>query len=162
MAKGPEAKVKDKIVNILKFHDAWYCFPATRGMGRSGVPDILVCHRGTFIAIEVKRDEKHKPTKLQEHELWKVQQCGGWACIIHAGNLLDLEGLMSTITAAAEIRKLQNEDDLVVQEQAAKQTVDGQPNCPWCTDTGIQADGSKCDHPPAPTRHEPKEEDAIN
>ena len=108
----PEKKVKAKVINILKFHEAWYCFPATRGMGRSGVPDILVCHRGTFIAIEVKRDGKHPPTKLQKHELWKVQRSGGWACVIHADNLLDLEGLMSSITAMAEITRLQGHDKL--------------------------------------------------
>lgn len=121
MAKGPEAKVKDKIVNILKFHEAWYCFPATRGMGRSGVPDILVCHRGSFIGIEVKRDAKHLPTKLQEHELFKLQQSGGWACVIHEGNLLDLEGLMSSITAMAEITRLQGHDKLDAQEAAQKE-----------------------------------------
>ena len=120
MAKGPEAKVKDKVVNILKFHEPWYCFPATRGMGRSGIPDVLVCHRGTFIAIEVKRDAKHPPSKLQEHELFKVQRAGGWACIIHADNLLDLEGLMSSITAMAEITRMKGEDKLDVIEKKSK------------------------------------------
>lgn len=139
MAKGPEAKVKDKIVNILKFHEAWYCFPATRGMGRSGVPDILVCHRGTFIAIEVKATEKKLPTKLQQHELFKVQKAGGWACVIHATNLLDLEGLMSSITAMAEITRLQGHDKLDEQEAAAKKQ---------------EAEELK--------RHEPKPEDLIN
>ncbi len=144
MAKGPEAKVKTKVVNILKFHtqnsNTWWCFPATHGMGRSGIPDILVCHRGTFIAIEVKRDVKHKPTKLQEHELWKVQKAGGWACVIHAGNLLDLEGLLSSITAMAEITRLQGHDKLDAAAKKAKATKAAADN----------------------KRHKPKDDDTIN
>ena len=105
VANTPEAKVKKKVTNILKFHNAWYCSPATRGMGRSGVPDILCCLRGVFIGIEVKRDGKHLPTKLQEHELWKLQQSGGWGIVIHNDNLLDLEGLCSAIVAQAELTR---------------------------------------------------------
>jgi hypothetical protein len=140
MARGPEAKVKDKIINILKFHEAWYCFPATRGMGRSGVPDILVCHRGAFIGIEVKATINNKPTPLQEHELFKLQQSGGWACVIHADNLLDLEGLMSTITAMAEITRLQGHDKLDAIEEKSK---------------AIEAADELA-------RHKPKDEDSIN
>jgi len=121
MAKStPEGKVKKKVTNILKFHGAWYCSPATRGMGRSGVPDILACLRGVFLGIEVKRDIKHLPTKLQEHELWKIQQCGGWGIVIHAGNLLDLEGLCSAIVAQAELTRASGHaklDEMEAQEE---------------------------------------------
>ena len=101
----PEGKVKKKVTNILKFHNVWYCTPATRGMGRSGVPDYLCCHRGTFIGIEVKRDVKHLPTKIQQHELYMIQKAGGWACVIHEGNLLDLEGLLTSISSLAELTR---------------------------------------------------------
>ena len=39
MAATPEKKVKDKVVKLLKQYGAYYFFPATFGMGRSGVPD---------------------------------------------------------------------------------------------------------------------------
>lgn len=135
MAQTPEGKVKAKVIRLIKAHgdDAWYCTPATRGMGRSGVPDILMCLKGVFIAIEVKRDAKHKPTKLQEHELWKIQKSGGWACVIHDDNLLDLEGLMSSIRAMAEISR---------QEGHAK------------LDAAEKVDAEK--------RHEPKPDETIN
>ena len=38
MASTPEKKVKDKVVKILKYYGVYYFFPATYGMGRSGVP----------------------------------------------------------------------------------------------------------------------------
>lgn len=116
----PEGKVKQKVIRILKFHNVWYCTPATRGMGRSGVPDLLCSHKGTFIAIEVKRDDKHLPTKLQQHELFAIQKSGGWACVIHDGNLLDLEGLLSSITTMAELTRQEGHAKLEAQEAAAE------------------------------------------
>ena len=54
MATTPEKKVKDKVVGILKEEDVYYFFPATHGYGRSGVPDIVACVNGLFLAIECK------------------------------------------------------------------------------------------------------------
>ena len=50
MANTPEKKVKDKVVKLLKQHGVYYFFPATYGMGRSGVPDIICCIKGKFLA----------------------------------------------------------------------------------------------------------------
>ena len=52
MAATPEKKVKDKVVAILKRFGVYYFFPATHGYGRSGVPDIICCFKGFFLAIE--------------------------------------------------------------------------------------------------------------
>jgi len=158
MAKGPESKVKDKIVAILKFHNAWYCFPATHGMGRSGVPDVLICHRGMSIAVEVKATVNNKPTKLQEHELWKHQEAGGWSCVIHKDNLLDLEGLLSSITAMAEITRLQGHDKLEDQEARAAARAVAQETF---VDAKVE-DGTIEDTRPESKRHKSKDTDAIN
>ena len=37
----PEAKVKKKVVAVLKQHKAYYFYPVTGGYGRSGVPDVI-------------------------------------------------------------------------------------------------------------------------
>ena len=50
MAATPEKRVKDKVVAILKQEGAYYFFPATHGYGRSGVPDIVACVSGLFLA----------------------------------------------------------------------------------------------------------------
>ncbi len=45
---------------------------------RGGVPDILCCIEGRFVAIEVKRPEsKNNVSKLQEYNLSKIEQRGG-------------------------------------------------------------------------------------
>ena len=75
MASTPERKVKEKVVTVLKQYGAYYFFPATYGLGRAGVPDIIACHHGFFIAIECKAG-KGTTTALQERELDTHKRCG--------------------------------------------------------------------------------------
>ena len=46
MAMTPEAKVKKKVVAVLKELGAYYFYPVTGGYGQSGVPDIVGCYQG--------------------------------------------------------------------------------------------------------------------
>ena len=94
MASTPEKKVKDKVVKILKQHGVYYFFPATYGMGRSGVPDVICCIRGKFLAIECKANG-NKPTALQEREINAIKQAGGVALVIDENGLQFLDELLS-------------------------------------------------------------------
>ena len=47
MATTPEAKVKKVVTNYLKKMGAYYFYPVTGGFGRSGVPDIIACYKGS-------------------------------------------------------------------------------------------------------------------
>jgi Holliday junction resolvase len=86
MASTPEKKVKDKVVKVLKAHDIYYFFPATYGMGRSGVPDVICCVGGRFLGIECKAGN-NKPTALQEREMASITASGGTAIVINEENL---------------------------------------------------------------------------
>lgn len=90
MANTPEKKVKDKVVKILKSHGIYYFFPTTFGMGRSGVPDIICCFNGSFLAVECKAG-KGKTTALQEMEIAAIRKAGGTAFVINENNLHELE-----------------------------------------------------------------------
>jgi Holliday junction resolvase len=82
MAQTPEKKVKQKVVKILKEYGVYYAFPATFGFGRSGVPDILCCYHGRFIAIECKAGS-NPTTKLQQREIDHIRDSGGYAMVIN-------------------------------------------------------------------------------
>ena len=86
MATTPEKKVKDKVVKLLKQWNVYYFFPATHGYGRSGVPDIICCYEGKFIAIECKAGD-NKTTLLQDREIAAIQAAGGKAYVINENNL---------------------------------------------------------------------------
>jgi Holliday junction resolvase len=82
----PEAKVKKKVVAVLKQYDAYFFYPVTGGYGRSGVPDVIACHDGRFIGIECKAGT-NKPTPLQEKNLSDIQSAGGVALVINEDNI---------------------------------------------------------------------------
>lgn len=81
MAATPEKKVKQACTALLTKHGAFWFFPMTGGYGRSGVPDIIVCHRGRFLAVECKAGY-NKPTALQEAEMSKIRAAGGETLVV--------------------------------------------------------------------------------
>ena len=92
----PEAKVKKKVVDVIKKNGAYYFFPATGGYGRSGVPDIVCCYRGVFVAIECKAGS-NKPTPLQEAEMAKIRQAHGFVLVGNETNLADVTTMLERI-----------------------------------------------------------------
>jgi Holliday junction resolvase len=96
VASTPEKKVKDKVVALLKQHGAYYFFPATYGMGRAGVPDIIICHRGLFVAVECKAG-KGRTTALQERELAAIRKANGVAVVVNETNIDLVEKILNTI-----------------------------------------------------------------
>jgi Holliday junction resolvase len=92
----PEAKVKKKVVDVLKKNGAYYFFPATGGYGRSGVPDIVSCYRGVFVAIECKAGT-NKPTPLQQAEMGKIKQAQGFVLVVNEDNIDDVAVLLRDI-----------------------------------------------------------------
>ena len=92
----PEAKVKKKVVDVIKKNDAYYFFPATGGYGRSGVPDVVCCYRGYFVAIECKAGT-NKPTPLQEAEMAKIRQAQGFTLVVNEDNIDDVQDVFTTI-----------------------------------------------------------------
>jgi hypothetical protein len=94
MAMTPEALVKKQIKAILKNNGAYYAMPIGMGMGNSGVPDFLVCHKGRFIGIEAKA-KGGKPTMLQLKNLQEIKDAGGESYVINEDNLHTLEGILN-------------------------------------------------------------------
>ena len=86
MAQTPENKVKAKIVSILKEEGVYYFLPATHGFGRSGVPDIIGCVNGKFLAVECKAG-KNTPTALQLREIAAINTAGGIAIVVNEDNI---------------------------------------------------------------------------
>ena len=97
MGIKPEALVKKKIRAILDEFGAYYAMPVGSGYGSSGVPDFLVCCNGRFIGIEAKAGT-NKPTALQQHNIERIFDAGGYALVINEDNLHVLQELMEWTT----------------------------------------------------------------
>jgi len=102
VARTPEGIVKDKVVAVLKKYGVYYFFPATYGMGRSGVPDIICCISGLFLAIECKAG-KNKPTQLQNHEMQSIRNAGGIALVVNEDSVSKLAELLPYLEAYAKL-----------------------------------------------------------
>lgn len=85
MARTPEGKVKDNVTKVLREEEVYYFFPATHGYGRSGVPDIIACVNGRFVAIECKAGT-NKPTALQVREIEAIRRSDGVAIVANEEN----------------------------------------------------------------------------
>ena len=96
VASTPERKVKEKVVTVLKQYGAYYFFPATYGLGRAGIPDIIGCLDGYFIAIECKAG-KGTTTALQERELNRILNAGGYALVVNEKNINQLQEITEWI-----------------------------------------------------------------
>ena len=96
MAMTPEKKVKNKVVKQLKAAGAYYFFPATGGYGKSGIPDIIICYRGKFLAIECKAG-KNTTTTLQRINIEQIREQGGMAVVINEENVETVSDILSLI-----------------------------------------------------------------
>ena len=67
----PEAKVKNKVKKILDSLGCYHFSPQTGGYGKSGIPDIIACYKGRFIAIECKAG-KGQVTALQKYNIDQI------------------------------------------------------------------------------------------
>jgi len=97
MGIKPEVLVKKKIRAILDEFSAYYAMPIGTGYGNSGVPDFLVCCNGRFIGIEAKAGS-NKPTALQQNNIERIFDAGGYALVINEDNLHVLTELLEWTT----------------------------------------------------------------
>jgi Holliday junction resolvase len=86
MARTPEAAVKDSVQKLLKELEVYYFTPVTGGYGRSGVPDLVCCVDGMFLAIECKAGD-NKPTPLQFREMDLIRAAQGVAMVVRETNV---------------------------------------------------------------------------
>ena len=62
--------------------------------GTAGIPDIIVCHRGRFIALEAKVG-KNQPTKLQAVTIEQIRKAGGTAAVVRS--VADVKTIISEL-----------------------------------------------------------------
>jgi Holliday junction resolvase len=91
MADTPEKKVKNAVRKMLDRLGIYHFMPPGMGLGRSGIPDIIGCYKGAFIAIECKAG-KGQLTALQARELSAIKATGGFTFVAREDNLEELEG----------------------------------------------------------------------
>lgn len=78
-----EKELENKIKSFLKKHQIYYV--KTHGnMYMKNVPDLLICYKGKFIAMELKRAKNFKISNGQKIVGAKIIESGGEFYIIHS------------------------------------------------------------------------------
>jgi hypothetical protein len=85
----PEGRVKDAVKRWLREHRIWYFMPVSNGMGVHGIPDVLCCHEGQFVGLEVKAPGKRNNVSAkQEFQMAAIVAAGGKCAVIDNVNQL--------------------------------------------------------------------------
>ena len=78
-----EKAFENKVKKFLKENNHYFIkYWAGAAFTKSGVPDILCCCNGRFIAIEVKASNG-KPSLLQLYNLNKIDEAGGFGILLY-------------------------------------------------------------------------------
>lgn len=77
-----EKNFENRIKAYLDSKSCWYVKYFANGFTKKGIPDLLACVNGRFVAIEVKAS-KGKASELQKHEISKIHDAGGIAMILY-------------------------------------------------------------------------------
>ena len=96
MASTPENLVKKNVRKLLDELKIYHFMPPANGFGRAGIPDIIGCMDGQFIAIECKAG-KGTTTALQSRELNAILNSGGTVFIAREHNLGELKLLLEDL-----------------------------------------------------------------
>ena len=78
-----EKQFENKIKGFLKEQGAWFIkYWAGSKFTKDGIPDILACINGYFVAIEVKA-QNGKPSPLQLYTVQEIRKAGGFAFVLY-------------------------------------------------------------------------------
>ena len=99
---GPEKLWENEIKHELKKRGAWWIKYWGGGVyTRKGVPDLLVCYKGRFIAIEVKSDTG-EISDAQRSEMAKIEEFGGIGVFSRPNNKNALWSVFDALDAKLE------------------------------------------------------------
>ena len=77
-----EKAFENKIKAYLKQQGAWHVKYFANAYTRSGIPDLICCVNGKFLAIEVKA-EHGRVSELQNYQIEQIKKSGGRALIVY-------------------------------------------------------------------------------
>nr|DAN59966.1 MAG TPA: Nuclease [Caudoviricetes sp.] len=72
-----EKQVENQIKKWLEQNKHWHFKVHGGPFQKVGVPDIVACIKGKFVAIEVKRPNGGVVSKLQQVQMEQIKACGG-------------------------------------------------------------------------------------
>lgn len=92
-----ESLFQKKVIKYLETlgNDVWFVKYWGGGIyTKAGIPDLLICYKGNFIALELKAPNG-RVSKLQEVNINKINIAGGYAIALYPQNFEEFKKYMS-------------------------------------------------------------------
>ena len=87
---------ENKIKKFLESKGCYFVKQFGCAFTKSGVPDLLCCVNGKFVAIEVKA-ENGKVSDLQTYNIERIKEAGGVAVVAKPSDFNDLKKLIEDL-----------------------------------------------------------------
>lgn len=88
-----EKNFENRLKKFLEDEGCWNVKFFANSFTKSGIPDILCCCNGYFVAIEVKAPNG-KPSELQKWNIQKINLAGGIGVILYPDQFDDFKGMI--------------------------------------------------------------------
>lgn len=96
-----EKAFENRVKDYLKRKGCWCLKTWSNGVQRTGVPDLLICCNGYFLAVELKA-EKGRPTRLQRWNIDRIRQAGGMAIVLYPDKFMMFKDLIDDLLTDAD------------------------------------------------------------
>lgn len=90
---GPEKTFEKKVRSWLEARGAWVLKTISEGRQEAGVPDLLICYKGQFVALELK-SETGAVRPLQEYKIKQINDAGGLAMIVRPSDWPNVQAIL--------------------------------------------------------------------
>lgn len=91
-----EKNFENRIKQFLEDEGCWFVKFFANAYTKSGIPDILCCCNGYFVAIEVKAPNG-KPSELQKRNIGLINKSFGFGVILYPDQFDDLKELLACL-----------------------------------------------------------------
>lgn len=98
-----EKSFENEIKKYLKERGHYYVKYFANAYTKRGIPDILACVNGRFVAIEVKATDG-RSTELQEWNIHAIQESHGIAMVLYPHQMDEFKKIIENLEIVEELR----------------------------------------------------------
>lgn len=94
----PETRFRlNKVIPFLKTLENTH-YESVQQLAIRGTSDLVLCVNGAFVSLELKKDEKTAPDKLQAYKMECVEKAGGVSLVANPKNWNDIKTILKRMS----------------------------------------------------------------
>ena len=98
-----EKNFENRLKKFLESEGCWFVKFFANAYTKSGIPDLLVCCNGYFVAVEVKAPNG-KPSELQKWNIQKINETNGIGIVLFPDQFVDFKELILCLNDGREMQ----------------------------------------------------------